>query len=150
MSALADEYIAIYGSDRIINISNPSSPESATQDTTRIEKAALAAIKDFETIVGISFDETDQEHLTICVDGVDAWLDFRTPSIKGGKQARKDYREELEAVRLRKSAHAIAPKTNSNYVPSTHPTGRPPLDSVSFDRLRMNPPRTSSVNDRNW
>ena len=56
MSALADEYIAVYGADRVLNLSNPSSPESGTNDTTRIEKAALAAIKDFETIVGITFD----------------------------------------------------------------------------------------------
>ena len=151
MTALADEYIAAYAADRALNLSNPSEPNAASNDLARIEKAALAAIRDFELIVGISFDSTNQEHLTACVDGVDGWLIKRSPSMTKDGVSLPEWRKGLEAERLRTSAAAIVPKTASNYTPSTEPIGRPPLDDVSFERLRMRSPRSSPQNNsRDW
>lgn len=152
MTALADEYVACYSAQRVLDLTQVDVPEAITNSTSRLEKAVLAAILDFERNVGISFDATDQDHLTIGVEGVDAWLVRRAPPARRSETPLNLWRGELRVEAERRSQHAFSPKTDSAYTPSNEPIGRPPLDNISFDRLRMDPPRSSNLNrtDRGW
>ena len=151
MTALRDAYVAAYSTTRVLQVSNPDEPGTASNSETKIESACVAAIKDFQNIIRITFDGTDTSHLAIGIEGVDLYLQQRLDGSDRSRAALADWRARLESERLALAAPHIAPQTDGNYTPTEAETGRPPLDAGNFNALRMSPPRSRSLNsDRGW
>lgn len=143
--ALADDFENRFSSNKVIQLTNPDNPAAASKDSTRLSLAATDTQERFETIVGVAYDSTDQTHVSYALRGVILMLRLYADPINDSIITNLErWEKSLEKLRLRTSAAAFSPKTSSNYVPSTPPSGRPPFDERSFDGIRVLSPRSNS------
>tara|TARA_Y100000310_G_scaffold334113_1_gene413076 strand:- start:2979 stop:3440 length:462 start_codon:yes stop_codon:yes gene_type:complete len=129
-----------YGTQFLVNITNPADPSATTIDTTRLSNSCTDTEADFKIYAGTTYDDTDARHVTVAVDGVIAKLAIRTGT--GGNYARATHEEYLERLRhlaLVTGRDRVAPKTDSILQPSTEQVGdevvRPEFDWRRFTDL---------------
>ncbi len=110
-------------------MTNPDEPGNTAQTDARIDAAGDDVEGDFLKVVGVPYDETRKEHVSVAVSGVDAYLAKR-----GGKSREEasewmsDYRRELRQLHGR-----ILPVTSSRMSPTEEKEGSvPAFDDASL------------------
>ena len=151
MTVIWDGVKARYGTEFLVNLTNPQSPESTTVNDTKGEAAVTDVHGDIRTYCGIDYatwsaagnDITAID--SVAIDGVIAKLQIRTGA--GGTSSTENhnnYIERLKAVAKITGRDRVMPKTGSILVPSSEQRGeaivRPDFDRRRFDDLIPNAP----------
>ena len=151
MTDLWDAVKARYGTEFLVNITNPQSPESTTVNDAKGEASVTDCKGDVRTYCGIDYatwlavgnDITAID--SVLIDGVIAKLQIRTGA--GGTASTENhnsYIDRLKAVARITGRDRVMPKTGSILVPSSEQRGsevvRPDFDRPEFDDLIPNPP----------
>lgn len=139
--ALADRWSDFVSTQRAVELTNPDGV-ATTVNTTRLNTAASYASGDFATYVGVDYDDTDASHQAIAIQGVELYLMFGVGQLTQSqfRAARNEWIVDLRNLAKRYSEYIPDPQTDSNYTPSTPPTGRPPLDTSYWNSRRLQPP----------
>ena len=151
MTTIWDAVQARYGTEFLVNLTNPQSPESTTVNDTKGEAAVTDVMGDIRTYCGIDYDLWVAANNpagpinSVAVDGVIAKLQVRTGA--GGtasSESHAGYIDRLKAVARITGRDRVMPKTGSILVPSDEQIGnevvRPDFDRRRFDDLIPNPP----------
>lgn len=145
MSTLATAVQARVPTDRLIQLTRKNSVGSTTVDSTVLEYAVTDAAAQFLISAGVTFDDTNAEHIMLGVQGVMALL-----SMWNGQEAgEKDRFRFVQALERYRAVHANARITPvgtrttgpSDDVDSTGQERRPEFDRTRFDRLDVVAPR---------
>ena len=72
--ALIDEVKARFGTQYLVNLSNPYLETGTTIDETRLGKACTDVEADIETFAGVEFDLTDARYVSLAIAGVELKL----------------------------------------------------------------------------
>lgn len=129
-----------YGTQFLVNLTNPTDPSSTTIDTTRLSNACTDTESDLKIYCGVVYNDNDARHVSVAVDGVVAKLAVRTGT--GGNYARSQHEEYISRLRdlaLVTGRDRVSPKTDSVLQPSPEQTGnevvRPEFDWRRFTDL---------------
>ena len=134
--ALTDEFTARYSADYVLQITNPDLNSASSADTDRLGYAAADATGMFQTYVGVTYDNTDAQHLDLALELVDYKLRVyaRGPSVDTRREE-KDLIAKLKALGLQLARFAPLPQSTSNLVPTRETTDREVRPT--FDRANM-------------
>ena len=134
-----------YGTQFLLNITNPTDPTATAIDTTRLSNACTDTEADFKIYSGIIYDDTVDTHVAVAVEGVVAKLAIRTGT--GGQFASTSHDAFIARLRdlaLVTGRDRISPRTDGILVPSSEQIGveivRPEFDRRRFDDLILDPP----------
>lgn len=137
--ALVDEVIARWSTQRLRELTTPDDNTATAYDATRLAKAAMDAKNEFLRRTGVTYDETSNEHHTVGVKGVLAYLlEFRgMAGSEAGRNAIQEWRDALQAwARTGGGANQVVqPMTNSYLQPTTEGLDR--VTRPDFDRSVM-------------
>ena len=141
--SLSSQVTGRYSSVRMRQMTNPDNPSAASVDSTRLNYACDDVTGDFVTYAGLTYDDTDAQHVSVGVEGVIALLTVRMGT-KGGDALVEAYRKRLEQLRLTTSGDRIDPGTNTMLTP-TNPGSdgqivRPPFDTDNWRGVQVDPP----------
>ena len=141
--SLSSQVTGRYSTQRIRQLTNPDNPSASSSDTTRLNYACADVTGDFITYAGLTYDDTDAQHVSVGVEGVIALLTVRMGT-KGGEALVEAYRKRLEQLRLTTSGDRIDPGTNTMLTP-TNPGSdgtvvRPPFDTDNWRGVQVDPP----------
>jgi len=144
--SLASAFIARYSEQRVLNLTQADAAGETAYSSTKLATACTDAEGEFVTLVGVDFDDTDNRHLRVAVQLVEAiLLEYGAASQEEADRART--RAEKAAVALRKttSRSRMLPETDSPFTPTTTPSGtRPRVDREDFGTSIPNPPTGTS------
>jgi phage gp36-like protein len=149
--ALKDEAIARYSLQTLLNLSNPDSAASVTNDTTRLDKAATDAEADFEMYTAVDFDITNPMHVSVGCEGVKLLLQERGAAAdEDAEKFRKRWIEKLKDVAARIGGEQrILAQSTGIAAPSSEEvvggTTRQKFDSEYFRDLTPGSPPARSV-----
>ena len=134
-----------YGTQFLVNITNPTDPTATAIDTTRLSNACTDTEADFKIYSGIIYDDAVDTHVAVDVEGVIAKLAIRTGT--GGQFANSSHENFIARLRdlaLVTGRDRISPRTDGILVPSSEQIGseivRPEFDRRRFDDLIPDPP----------
>tara|TARA_R100000808_G_scaffold20444_1_gene44198 strand:- start:746 stop:1186 length:441 start_codon:yes stop_codon:yes gene_type:complete len=129
-----------YGTQFLVNLTNPTDPTATAIDTTRLSNACTDTEADFGVYAGIVYDDTVASHVAVAVEGVVAKLAIRTGT--GGQfaaTAHETFIARLRDLALVTGRDRVAPRTDGILVPSSEQIGdetvRPEFDRRKFDDL---------------
>ncbi len=151
MTVVWDAVKARFGTEFLVNLTNPQKPEATTIDDTRGEAAVTDAKGDVRTYCGVDYNtwagagNDTSALLSVMVDGVVAKLTIRTGA--GGisaTDAHEKYIDRLKEVARITGRDRISPRTDSVMTPTSHQIGdeivRPSFDWPKFDDFIPNGP----------
>lgn len=143
MSVLGDAVTARDTAGRLVQLSN-SARNATTVNATTLAAAVADATAEFATKAGETFDETNAQHIQICVPGVWAILGLWKGQ-EGGQAAWDRFARACEDYRATRANKRIAPVTNRALGPSEDLDSdgsprRPEFDRTRFGRLDVEPP----------
>lgn len=143
---LLSRLTARISSDRADQLSNPDLPGASSSDTTRLQAAADDAQGIFETVTGVTYDDTNARHVAYAVAGAEIILRVRAQGLNSifNDPDMKGWKVELREIAGTLGRATFAPKATSGYTPSEPETGRPPFDQRNFDDIRIRPPRQNN------
>tara|TARA_B100000686_G_scaffold145595_2_gene153094 strand:- start:366 stop:806 length:441 start_codon:yes stop_codon:yes gene_type:complete len=134
-----------YGTQFLVNLTNPTDPSATSIDSTRLSNACTDTEADFQIYAGIIYDDTVATHVAVAVEGVVAKLAIRTGT--GGQFATSSHENFIARLRdlaLITGRDRISPKTDGILVPSSeqiaNETVRPEFDRRRFNDLIPDPP----------
>ncbi len=143
--ALKDRVEARYSTERIKQWTNPQKTGSGAKDDGRLDNAVEAAISDFRVYVGKVYDDDNEAHRNIAVDGVvvhlKVWADQR-----GSDKEFDRYLNRLKALaRTEGGRDRILPVIRT---PEGEPV-EPIFTARRFEDLTPDPPRDRGQDDDN-
>lgn len=138
--ALSDRAIARYSLDALLKLSNPDTTATAVNDTTRIGLAETDAMAEFETMVGVVYDNDNTKHV---VAGLQLFIlklmEYGSVPSKVLEAQRDRVEKMLEALGNVTARDRIEPKSSSQRTPSDeNPSDtelRPDFDDQYFTDL---------------
>jgi len=143
--AIADDVIARYGSQYLVNLTNPYDPTQTTVDTTRLGLAVTDVGADFANR-GLALDDAEAQHVNVAVAGVIAKLKQRA-GMKAGTDDHKAYMKELDQLILVTARDRMLPRTDSVLEPSEEmvpgETVRPYFDKENLEIITPSQPGPS-------
>ena len=138
-----------YGDQYLVNLTNPGDNTATTIDSTRLALAATDVEANFEIFAGVEYDDTDPQHVTVGVEGVEVLLKFRAGHTTVEEWS--DWIEKrLKPMSLVGARDRIMPTTNSEVTPTSESDtgdGRPYFDSRRFRYLIPGRPATGEDPD---
>ena len=140
--SLSSQVTGRYSSVRMRQMTNPDNPSAASVDSARLNYACDDVTGDFVTYAGLTYDDTNAQHVSVGVEGVIALLTVRMGT-KGGDALVEAYRKRLEQLRLTTAGDRIDPGTNTMLTP-TNPGSdgtiiRPPFDTDNWRGVQVDP-----------
>lgn len=146
--ALVDEVQNRYGTQYLVNLTNPQLPSATSIDSTRLSNASTDVQADFKIIAGVTYDNSVDTHVSVAVDGVIAKLRMRNG--QGGSEsveAHNQYIERLRQLAKITGRNRVEPKSSSSMTETTETqqgeTTRPKFDRRRFDDITLNKPPAS-------
>ena len=146
MSLLSEVQLR-FSAQRLVELTNPDDG-SGSLNLTRLGSAIADAKSEFFRRVGVPFDETDADHISVGVKGVLAYLnEYRgLPRSDVAKTAIEEWRESLKifARTVDGALKWVTPVTDSTYQPTFPPPDtRPAFDDQRLQDYRLEPRRNS-------
>lgn len=136
--SLLSECQARYSNKFLIDLTNPQDRNATTIDTTRFGLAVVDVQTDFRLYAQITFNETDQTHLSIGVKGVIGYLMERVSQTPDQAQRLlREYRNQLSQLALVGARRRIRPQSQ----PTTETTCPPVFSDSNFSDFILNDPR---------
>ncbi len=134
-----------YSTPYLRQVTNPQNPNATTVNTTLLGNAATDVDALFEVYSGVAYDDSNQLHIAVAVDGVISFLLERT----GQAAARERMEAWITAMRALsrvEGRNRIVPDSTTKMQPSADDrlstTPRPAFDDRRFDAVLPAPPRT--------
>jgi hypothetical protein len=148
--ALTDEVQNRLSSQLLINITNPQNSTADSIDTTRLSNAVSDVEADFKIECGVAYDNDDETHVTVAVQGVYAKLLIRSAQVDAVSYAFHDkYIERLRALKLIAGRDRIVPDTDSLLTATEDTSGDiPAMDRKNFRGFIPRSPHGGSTTDR--
>ncbi len=145
MSALTDAVEVRYNAQDLIQMTNAGDDLSATEvNQPRFDAAAADAVAVFLTDGAIAFDETDDQHIQVAVQGVVAFLKGFGKSADAAASDQQDAYIDRVVLLAKFSTRArISPKTTSKDKDVTIPS----LDARRFTDYVPDPPPNRTLQD---
>lgn len=145
MSTLTDAVIARYSTERLSQLTQKDNRSPTTVNTTVLGLAAADAVAEFQTRAGVTFDDTNAQHIRLCCGGTVAFLVSYKGQDPDAWKLVKDFQRDCDALRMTGANKRIQPITTRDLGPSPDIDGagrprRPEFDRPRFDRLNVNPP----------
>lgn len=141
--ALTDRVTARLSSQRLIELTNPDNAGASSVDTTRLGYAATDTMADFEIYAGVEYDDDDERHVAVGIDGVVFHLARNAGLV--APEIEQRWHQRLEALGKVTGRNRVTPVTSSNLQASRESTAsspvRPIFDPENTGGLQLRPPR---------
>lgn len=115
-----------YSANFLRALTNPDKPEATGVDSARLGFAATDVLGDFLSTIGVAYDETLTEHVSVAVEGVIAKLAMRN-GIAGSGDLHDEY-----ISRLAKLSGRLLPRTSSVQTPTAEDASDKPIFDDDF------------------
>lgn len=143
--ALADEVTARYSTQRLVELTNADDKTATTVDTTVLGYAVTDATGEFETRVGVTYDNSNSKHVAVAVQGVLYYLRlYMGVENDALRQSEAKWREGMTALGRVTARDRILPQTKSVLSPSAEQQNsevvRPDMDREHWDNFVPQPP----------
>ena len=140
--ALSDRVTERFSAQFMVSITNPDDQDAASINTTLLGYAATDVEADFKVYAGIEYDETEDTHVSVAVQGVILKLQNRRS--QGEPRSDDNWIERLKALAMVTARDRISPVTDSILSPSdrsdeTTPI-RPIFDPDNFEDITPTTP----------
>lgn len=133
--ALAAHVQARWSAADLVTLTRQGSPAATTVDATKLGLACDGAEAEFATLVGLTYDDADNEHIRVAVLGVIAHLhDWTTAYDEAQAVARKRWEAACAVLAQARGARTVTlPQTTSRFDPTQELQDERP----AFDRDRQ-------------
>ena len=125
-------------------VTNPQNPNATTVNTTLLGFAADDVDALFEVYSGVAYDDANQLHIAVAVDGVISFLLQRTGQ-SAAQQRMDTWIAAMRSLSRVEGRNRITPDSNTLMQPSADDrltvTPRPAFDDRFFDRVLPGSPR---------
>lgn len=142
--ALSDRVTERYGTQGLVELTNPGDTSATTADTDRLGYACTDAAADLEIYAGVAYDETDARIVAVAVEGAVYHLRRKLrPGDPANAQLRKEWLEQLEGLGRVTGRNRISPRTNSLLDPTRERADgrvRPDFDRAQLEHMQLRPP----------
>ena len=139
--ALTDDVKGRYGTEFLVNLTNPYAPDQTSIDATRLDYACTDTETDFITYCGMTYADVNTNYnsagIGVAIEGVIAKLQMRTGAAgSSAMEAHEKYIERLKALARISGRDRVSPRTDSVMTPTSHQVGdeivRPSFDWTKF------------------
>lgn len=142
--ALSTDVQNRYSTQYLIELTNPQNRNATTINTTLLNNAGTDIEALFEVYAGVTFDDTDPQHIATGVEGVVAFLMRRTGQ-SAAETRIEAWISSTRALGEIEGRNRVTPDSTTLFQPSRDDrlatTPRPAFDDRNFDAFLPNPAR---------